>query len=476
MVIEQIALLKSFYANPNNLKLPEDSCHRQFKARRSDGSMYVNKRRIKTVEDLSRFAGECFDLKNNIYPVKFYVTVNSFLNPTILHGRMCRRRKGLLPRNVRSGWLNLSQLIIKMRLFFDFDERGFGLNKTQEEFFVVESFMKEKHSEYVLKQLQFSGSHGLHAVYVADEKMPAHPLERITYFEDSRKKLVEELKSWLTIQKKELVTFDKAVFDPFRVYALEGSIDARSGLQVTGLTLEQLKNSSLSTLVKLFPSPLIPAPVERRTLPVSSSISLWGNDAQPLRAVVSRPSERREKNARCGIRASLISKRLAVANNVFGCKDLSVPLFFYLAENYRRKKLLRFQELYDLGSLYVFQRGEVVVVQGVSALPLVRLMKISKKVRSLYCSAFIKYKHLNLQVGLSKDLSGKDCGEKMQFIDYLPRLTRRPVSRPHLKLLKEILPVMGFRDEKLFTPLPSLVVGKDDYKFKLLTVSGAVAL
>jgi len=454
---QSINKLKKYYADPSNLWLPPQPQFAQFKAniKNAQGMTLFRtcRRKIKTTQDLSKWLLTLF--RNNAWPHKVYVTAGRFLSPELLRGKN--------PSN--PGWKYLRNIFLHSGFLLDFDKDE-DYEQVRQDYLTFLQFLKEspKNSEaknFKILYTQFSGSSGLH-VYAQDPYMTTKqdPFKRMEQWKQRREKLRHELKTWLTKKYLTMPTLDPVtIADPYRVYKLANTFDMSTGIKISIINQEDLKEKTFQQILSSIPRIHSPAKPEKVNDKQPQPIVV--QNALPKMGLLENPGDATRSGQR--VLPPLPYNFIKVSNNIFGTKDLNTPLFYYYKKFYKQR-LLKAQRKYNLGPLYKFEHYDHIIIYGLAAIPKKQMLKIMKKAGSLYVRTFQKYKHQNFQVTPFQDLNGnyiKDTEPKL--VDHYPALYSKTVSAPHLILLSQILEK---QNKKGLIPLcESTLCGKKDYKF-----------
>ena len=405
------------------IKLPDDIGFRHVRVLCVNGRWVSARRKICNDLEMKKFLD---DLPSP--PFKVYVSVNNWLQPGALRGRVL----------TKAGYLVDSQVLLKQRLLFDFDPGSFSQERVRSDALKIISWMERYHKNYELDFIQAS-SKGLHLVYVDPYKIKEGDVfKRQDSFKRRRLRLLRFL--------PELKTLDitGVSSDVRRIFKLDGFYSLDTGLKVSRISLDTLKKHTMKSIIKGLDH-----------APVNLAI---GND-KPLRGdTETMKAGELALNDGTGVTSPATFFQF-VKNTVWGTRNLFVLMLFYDVVYFDSRRVSRLQEAYDLGPLVSFKSDSLVTVVGVKPLQYRRLLKVMRAGRSRFVSSFLKFGQSRFFFSDLVDVNDVVLKPAPVFDTLFPAILPRVLSRPHCLFLRKYLNLEGFNGK---------MIGANDYKVGIM--------
>lgn len=351
-------------------------------------------------------------LPNKRWNVRYFTnfkTLYEYLNKTEYYKAYWSISQWLNPRNLRAkshkkGYQIADKCFLHSDLLFDLDiDSNSTLEDVRKDALEVIRRM-EKYKDFKLSFIQFSGSKGLHIVYEQLNHFKAeNPIERFKLYQAHRNKLYKEFKDIRTLDSE-------LIKDLYRIFKITNSIDHSTGCKVKELSLKDLNTNHIL----------------ERLLAYDQDKRQSGLSSQQLNA-----------DFRTRIRRSAFFYSW-ISNTVYGAKDLQVPYLLFNKEQFDKDKLIKLQEEYRLGDLFIFDLDCEIGVLGVKALSKRRLSKVLIKANTLNRRWFLK-RNFN-KIRTSKIMfEDKSFIDKPKLIDVLKQETDGAYSRVHLDYINKFV-------------------------------------
>jgi DNA primase catalytic subunit len=389
----EVGLVRRFYASILfNPELPSDTQHRHYRFKTKNGSWVKVKRRIRTVSELKEQI-----LK--LDAVDVYYSVSTWLNPDKLMGQ---KEEDIT-----------KVILLRNDLIFDIDcDDPYcveTLNLARKSANNVYEAMKLHKTRYDLEYVAWTGSSGFRLAYKDLKPISCeNPRERIALVKEDRKLFIDELLINIEELKKQGKAFkiqtriDKEVtHNPFSVVRVLGTAHSKTGYLSQRIPVLLLKKDIVYILNKI-----VNVYETRPGIPSIREMTI-DKDKQDLSPRPSPISVKKEDVS------GLASSPYFISNKVIntGCY---VPVLIYQKQKKNvEKELLRLQEEYGLGTLYLMLHKNDLVVLSLKLFQQRQLMKMLNKTTSRTKHAFKKYAEcfFNLDVNLIKTLPGAVKGQ-----------------------------------------------------------------
>lgn len=374
--------IKKAYASEDlDLKFPEKIGFRHFRFKLEDKTWRKVPHKITNQEDFMRWV---VALKG----VDLYYGITSWLNPHKVSSKMNT-----------TGYACANNVIIDNDLIFDIDApepiTETVLDRARQSAWNLYYAMKDE-KEYEFQYCAFTGYKGFRLVYKDKGlQLPEDYRLRIEFIENRRKLFIEALLKKVSGQQKKdnqyykLKTFfdKKITVNPMAVIRLIGSYHSTTGYQSIIIPVMSLKDSIrhiLSTIPHIGK--------ERPGIPKNREMT-QEEDAKTS----TRPRLLQLEKDVTGLTSSLpsLNVKYFFTNRVLGIKRGFIPILIYqdTQKNYRNE-ILKLQEKYKLGRLYVYHDSKNIIIISLKTMQKRQLIKLLNESTSSTKHNFRKYNRI----------------------------------------------------------------------------------
>jgi len=307
---------------------------------------------------------------------KLYVSISSFLNPHKNKGFFANQREFINGRyyHPQKGYMISDCILLDSNFFIDLDSED-DLKIAQKDARKIITRLKNIKG-LKLKEINFSGTKGVHLLYKHNIKLKEDPIERIKQVREEKNKIAQK------IMKLKLKTIDKThlniMINPFAVRSVPNSIKP-NGNKVITLDPDDFMNKDIYSL--------IPPKVSEGAIPMKNKVACAKN--KPLASQLYQEVER----------ASLSSSPILfkfVDSMVNGLKDTHVLIMKKHIDLFKIQQLMKLQKQYKMSDLHIIQLGEYYYILDTKLYSYERVMKIMKAFKSDNMRFFMSRKHAYL--------------------------------------------------------------------------------
>jgi hypothetical protein len=285
------------------------------------------------------------------------------------------------------------------------------------------------HPEFKLDHVAFTGNKGFRLVYIREDELPKKPRDRLDFINQNRKTYIaqvlheiEKNASNPRIYRTEALLDIEVTANPMTIIRVLGTAHSKTGYITTAIAPSLLRRP-MEQLITHIPfigtvRPGIPSGEMTLGGGAKPSPCPWleqkGKDVAGLASFPPSPDV-----------------RYYITNRVLGVKRSFVPIFIYVKEQaYFENELVRLQQRYNLGSIYVFDMPKHYVAISLKTMQRRQLQKVLNESSSKTKHDFRKFKRIfaPFRMGFSKKLKGKYTGH---------------LSRGHLCYVNPMEPAIG---------------------------------
>lgn len=347
-----------------------------------------NKLQITTPERLLRFI---LKSKN---PQALYVSISEFLNPHKVHGFFWNQKNTTRARYFypRAGYVYADCMLLDSYFFVDCDDEN-DIKIAQQDARKIITYIAKNKKQLELKNIQFSGTKGVHLIYKRKEKMEIpNPINRIKLYKNQNERIINEL------LKLDLKTIDKyhisIMKNIFAVYAAPYSIKAKGGI-VQPLSIDEFMNKDITLTIEAKAN--------------ESQVATAGDKTSA--------TQQYQGNERDGLISCPIYFKF-VDNMVNGLKNNYVTVIKKHKKRFDINNLKELQRLYKLSDFYIYSLENYIYAYNFKINQFNRETKILRKIKSENLSYFLTRKHTPLPISETKTQDGKTI-DRFQYVGIL---------------------------------------------------------
>lgn len=422
-----------YYLSPEfykHIELPSHTLQRHYRFRLANKVWRKAEIQVRDVEELQRWIIK-------LGGVDIYYSTSRWLNPDKIS------MKG------HSGtYFIADNLLLGNDLIFDIDAKEpitlLKLDKARKSAYNIYKAM-EAFPAYEFKSLMFTGYKGFRLVYEDKTPMPSDPKKRLDFIENNRKifidRMLKEIKdSYQAVLPylKQPIFFDRKVTENvMAVIRVPGTVHS-----ATGYIVKIIKPSLLKKKIKDILTHIPFVGKERPGIPEKEDDNGHGDTVSSPAAITRKLVDGSGLTSPTQFQTNYC---YYITNRVLGIKKGFVPAFIYQNGQAYANEVKRLQEKYKLGTLYVCQADDKVVVLSLKTMQRRQLQKVLNESTSRSKYTFLRYRRIWIPFSLAfkEKILSKYTGHLSRGHFHYVEIGKRPVGEfcgwPKVELIRAVV-------------------------------------